>query len=132
MKDDDKKKQSRAAEIIRMIRAREENNQPPPSIRDYINLRKAEKEEEEIDKDFQEWIEEQENMKKNNPPFHNFEQIDISVNSMGLHRSIMEEIEFENDPKVLKAFFAERLGQVLEAVPDFLAQSIDFNIKGLK
>ena len=58
--------------------------------------------------------------------------MDISVNSMGLHRSIMEEIEFENDPEVLKEFFAERLGQVLEAVPDFLAHSIDFRIKGLK
>lgn len=131
MNDNDKNKKSRAAEIIRMIRAKEENNQPPPSIRDYINLRKAEKEEEEMDKNFQEWIEEQENMKMNNPTFHNFEQINVAVNSMGLYRSIMEEIEHEKDPKVLKAFFSERLGQILEVIPDSIASAIDCNIKGL-
>jgi hypothetical protein len=108
-----------------------QNNQPSPSIRDYINLRKAEKEEEEMDKNFQEWIEEQENMKINNPSFHNFEQINVAVNSMGLYRSIMEEIEHEKDPKVLKVFFAERLGQILEAIPDSIASAIDCNIKGL-
>lgn len=130
MKDNDKNKKSRAAEIIKMFRE-SQNDQPPLSIRDYINLRKAEKEEEEMDKNFQEWIEEHENMKKENPPFHNFEQMHVAINSMGLYRSIMEEIEHENDPRVLKAYFAERLGQVLEAIPDSIASAIDCNIKGL-
>ena len=128
MKDDNKK--SRAAEIIRMIRA----GQLPssPSIRDKANQRKSEREEqEEMDRNFQDWVEERENMKISNTPFHNFEQVDVAVNAMGLYRSIMEEIEHENNPKVLKAFFAERLGQILEAIPDSIASAIDCNIKGL-
>ncbi len=50
---------------------------------------------------------------------------------MGLYRSIMEEIEHERDPTVLKEFFSERLGQILEAIPDGIASAIDCNIKGL-
>lgn len=68
---------------------------------------------------------------KSNLPFHEFERIDVAVNSMGLYKSILEEIELENDPKVLKAFFAERLGQILEAIPDSIASAIDCSIKGL-
>jgi hypothetical protein len=55
----------------------------------------------------------------------------VAVNSMGLYRSIMEEIEHERDPTVLKEFFSERLGQILEAIPDGIASAIDCNIKGL-
>jgi hypothetical protein len=107
-----------AAEIIHMIKA------------------KAQREEEnEMDKNFQIWLEEQENKKfqtEEEKHFHNFEEMDIALNSMDLHRSIMEEIEFENDPKILKDFFSERLGQVLEVVPDGIAASIDSRIKGLE
>jgi hypothetical protein len=72
------------------------------------------------------------NNEKENPPFHDFKKIDVAVNSMGLYLNIMSEIEFENDPKVLKAYFAEQLGKILEAVPDGIASSIDCNIKGLE
>jgi hypothetical protein len=64
--------------------------------------------------------------------FHKFKIVGVAVNAMGLYRNIIEEIEFENDPKVLKAYFAERLGQVLEAIPDGIASAIDCNIKGLE
>ena len=143
MKDDSKK--SRAEEIIRMIRAKKAVEDI--SIRDIANAMRDQEKEEEDETKTQQMLEdmfpvEDEDQHKitagpsigqtAKSPFHEFEMMDISVNSIGLHRSIMEEIEFEKDPKVLKAFFAERLGQVLEAVPDFLAHSIDFRIKGLK
>jgi hypothetical protein len=143
MKDDSKK--SRAEEIIRMIRAKKAVEDI--SIRDIANAMRDQEKEEEDETKTQQMLEDMFPVEDKDQhsitagpsigrtskgPFHEFEMMDISVNSMGLHRSIMEEIEFENDPKVLKAFFAERLGQVLEAVPDFLAHTIDFNIKGLK
>ena len=82
-------------------------------------------------KDDQDEDDESEHKNEKNPPFHNFKKMDIAANAMGLYLNIMQEIEFENDPKVLKAFFAERLGQVLEAIPDKIASAIDCNIKGL-
>ena len=119
MKDDDKKKQTRAAEIIRMLAAK----------------RRQEDEEDEMDANFQIWLEEQEHKRlleeKEKNQFHNFEKMGICMNSMGLYRSIMEEIEFENDPRVLKAFFSERLGQILEEVPDKIASTMLFKINGL-
>jgi len=66
------------------------------------------------------------------PYFHNFEEVHMVVTSMGLYREIMEEIEHENDPKVLKAFFADRLGVILEGVPDGMASAIDCRIKGIE
>ena len=66
------------------------------------------------------------------PEFHNFEEVHMVVTSMGLYREIMEEIEHENDPKVLKAFFADRLGVILEGVPDGMASAIDCRIKGIE
>jgi hypothetical protein len=118
MKDDDKKKQTRVDEIIRMLKSQ----------------RQHEYEENEMDANFQIWLEEQENKRiqeEEKKRFHNFEKMGICMNSMGLYRSIMEEIEFENDPKVLKAFFSERLGQILEEVPDKIASTMLFKINGL-
>jgi len=105
---------SRAAEIIKMIRFQNkiDNN-------------------EDLDDEF-ETIRRQYLASSTDDKFHNFEKMDIAVNSMGLYRSIMEEVEHENDPKVLKAFFSERLGQVLEAIPDGIASAIDSHIKGLE
>ncbi len=106
---------SRAAEIIKMIRFQNkiDNN-------------------EDLNDDEFETIRRQYLASSTDDEFHNFEKMDIAVNSMGLYRSIMEEVEHENDPKVLKAFFSERLGQVLEAIPDGIASAIDSHIKGLE
>jgi len=68
----------------------------------------------------------------NNPPFHVFEEIEVAVNAMGLYRSIIGELEFEKDPKKLKDLFSERLGQVLESIPDSMASAISNRIHGFE
>jgi hypothetical protein len=115
MKDNDENKKSRAAEIIRMIKERN-NIQEDNLVEDDENF------DEELTPDDVQIKE----------SFHKFKIVGVAVNAMGLYRNIMEEIEFENDPKVLKIFFAERLGQILEAIPDGIASAIDCNIKGLE
>lgn len=135
MKDDDKNKKSRASEIIRMIRERQKDS----------NKEKEEPKQQEIPQSVREImleyrIHELEQLISNADPgptdedklFHSFKELRPAMNSMGLYREIMEEIEFETDPKILKTFFADILQQILETIDDTDAFCISKKIKGIE
>jgi hypothetical protein len=106
--------ESRAAEIIRMIRARAQQE-----------------EEDEMDKNLQEWIEEQENIKMNNPPFHRFKKITYAETSLGLYQELKATYSKENDPDKLKEIFDDHLLLILESVPDDVAEHYSKRLNGL-
>jgi hypothetical protein len=146
MKDNNDKK-SKAQEIIKMLRERQAQKEEGTSIRDIVNLKRKEREEEQQKEEIPQGVREAmleyrinelEHLILNADPgptedelFHSFEELRPAMNALGLYRDIMEEIEFEDDPKVLKALIAERIGQILETVDDVDAYSISKKIKGI-
>lgn len=147
MKDDDKNKKSKASDIIRMIRERQaKNDQSNMSIRDIANLKRAEREKEEWEEAFHEWLSKipkhPETDINSEPgggktyvdeePFHDFKVLKPAMNALGLYRDIMEEVEFEKDVVKLKSIFSERIQQILESIDDPTANQISCKIKGIE
>ena len=97
--------ESKASSIIRMIREQTQQE-----------------EDEEMDTNFQAWIEEQENMKTNNPNFHKFKKIKYAETSLGLYQELRATYSRETNPDKLKEIFDEHLLLILESVPDDIAE----------
>jgi len=94
-------------------------------------LQNLKQEDEEMDKNFQEWSEEQENTKMNNPPFHRFKNITYAETSLGLYQELKATYSKENDPDKLKEIFDEHLVLILESVPDDIAEEYSKRLNGL-
>ena len=108
--------ESKADNIIRMLQNLRQQAEET-DIEDSIN--------------FQSWIEEQENMKTNNPPFHKFKKIKYAETSLGLYQELRTTYSRETDPDKLKEIFDGHLFLILESVPDDIAEHYSKRLNGL-
>ena len=143
MKDDSKK--SRAEEIIQ--RLRQQKAMEDITIRNIVDFKRAQREEEEIEEiKTQQMLEDMFSVDDEDQheitaglsigrlarePFHEFEMMEYAGNSLSLYKDIIETYKDETDPDKLKEIFEDTIFVMLKDMPDEVAQHISRNFNGI-